>query len=97
MTPDPPPPPDLLPGDDPPAPAPRHRATVCEFCDCRLTASGEVLHFSEKAKRWRDGDLESAATAKKVAQLERDLETARSDLAALQKKTASSSMADLLR
>lgn len=50
----------LPPGDVPPsdpAPAPKPRATgriVCEFCECQLAPSGDVLARGDAAKKYLD-------------------------------------------
>lgn len=60
----------------PPAPpehherrAPQARPT-CEYCQCKLTAHGEVLEFSDKAKRFRRIDQEIDELKVKLAAAE---------------------------
>lgn len=44
----------ILPGGDaPPAPRSESRKCICEFCECRVTASGEIISVGDKAKRFR--------------------------------------------
>jgi hypothetical protein len=46
-------PPDALPAPQPAEPA-RAKRTTCEFCECRLTPSGELLELGGKARQFRD-------------------------------------------
>jgi len=72
---------DLLPPAPTPAPPTRpvtRDPVVCGFCESRLTARGEVLRLSDRAKALRDfeDDIEDvkrdlADAQAKVAQLER--------------------------
>lgn len=69
---------DLLPPTDPPPappePAGRRRDLRCQFCECSLTATGDVLKMSDRAKALRDfeDDLQDC---------KRDLADARKELA----------------
>jgi hypothetical protein len=45
---------ELLPPEPPePPPSSRRSAIVCEFCECKLTASGDILKMSDRAKALR--------------------------------------------
>lgn len=68
-----------------PEPRVRESRSNCEFCECQLTARGEVLKLSDKAKRFRDhGDREEALT-QKISALETELRTLRAEHAAIVK------------
>jgi hypothetical protein len=81
----PPDPADVLPPSDPAPRAPRSGAIVCEFCECRLAASGEVLKISTTAKGYRDG-AESHTRA--VADLEAKIAALSTQLAAANARIA---------
>jgi hypothetical protein len=49
----------------------------CDFCECRLTRTGEVFGMSEKARELRD---QKERYDKRIAQLEEELGRARADL-----------------
>lgn len=71
-------------GDPAPAPSPvRDARPVCEFCECQLTARGEVLKFSDKAKRYREHDTAVEKLHAKIADLETELRETKAKLAAL--------------
>lgn len=71
----------LPPGD---GDANKRTKITCEFCECSLSASGDVLKIGGKAKAFRDseGAIEKlndriAALETEAAQLKTDLEAAR--------------------
>lgn len=66
---------------DPPAPGRNRKPLVCEFCECKLTSAGEVLMFSDKAKRHRTHDDAIEAKDRQIATLETELRDARAKLA----------------
>jgi hypothetical protein len=73
---------DLIPPADPP-PGPRRpspQLLTCEFCECRLTPTGDVLKLSDKAKAWRDTEGDREKLTKRLAELERQLEDAKTQL-----------------
>jgi hypothetical protein len=49
----------------------------CDFCECKLTRTGEVIGMSEKARELRD---EKERYDRRIAELERQLTEAKSDL-----------------
>ena len=56
-------------GENDSAPRPGRKVT-CEFCECSLTTAGEVLRFSDKAKKYRHHDDELEKRDKRIAELE---------------------------
>lgn len=71
---------------DAPDPAPVARARQperanCEFCECQLTARGEVLKFSDRAKKFRTQN-------ETIERLERELTEARADAQRLKDEVA---------
>jgi predicted RNase H-like nuclease (RuvC/YqgF family) len=60
---------------DPADPTPKPRGVVCEFCECKLTAKGEVLQMSATAKEMRKLQDRVEALGEKLT--ERDGEVAR--------------------
>lgn len=68
---------------DPPAPAaPRVAGSgylQCDFCDCKLTKTGEVYQVSDKARDFRD-DKEKHAKA--IAKLDEEITSLRAQLTA---------------
>lgn len=90
-------PPDDLPPDPAPVPAPRRtRGSLieCEFCGCRLTPDGEIVHRGDVARRHLDleDSLRKSIAALEVAERERD--EARSELRALQEPKTRRSIFD---
>ncbi len=72
----------LPPGDD--DRGGRASSLTCEFCDCRISKSGEVLKLGAKAKTFRDSESQIekltdtiAAREATIAELKTDLEAAR--------------------
>jgi hypothetical protein len=65
---------------------------VCEFCECKLTRSGEVYSMSEKARAYRDaGETHRKEIAKLTEQsedLQRRLAAKETELAALRGNSA---------
>jgi len=68
-------------GDDDKTPT----TLVCEFCECKISRSGEVIKLGAKAKAFRDSDGEIEKLTEtigkrdeQIAQLKTDLEAARS-------------------
>jgi predicted nucleic acid-binding Zn-ribbon protein len=47
-----------------------HRKIICEFCECRLAPSGEVLQLGEKAKKFRDHSDEMEKANRRIRELE---------------------------
>lgn len=71
---------DLLPSAEPAAPVHQPKHCICEFCECTLVPSGEVLKMGAKARSFRDigerleiakADLTKARD--RVAQLEAEI------------------------
>lgn len=87
----PPVPPELRTEEPPPQPAaPRSPGTgylQCDFCECKLTKTGEVYAVSEKARDFRDGNekhrKEVAKLEEQIQQLTSQLTTKDAELAAL--------------
>jgi hypothetical protein len=57
---------DPLPSDATPR---RAKPVVCEFCECRLTANGEVLSMSDRAKKLRDAEDDLRSVSEEAATL----------------------------
>ena len=55
---------------------------TCEFCDCRISRSGEVLKLGAKAKGFRDSDGQIEKLTDKIAGLEARIVELNSDLEA---------------
>jgi hypothetical protein len=78
-------PPPLRTENDPPEPPPRVPArapgeyVACEFCECKLTRTGEVYSLSEKAREYRDS---KETHRKEVAKLTEETENLRRTLTA---------------
>ena len=76
----------LLPGGDPPAPAPRPSATpsaiTCEFCGCTLTPRGDAMRISDRAKKLRDLEIDHDAAVKKLTTLDNKVKELESQLRA---------------
>lgn len=64
---------------------------VCEFCECNLTHTGQVLKFSDKAKRYRRHDDTIEELNGKIATLETQLREARAKLAELEPRASADS------
>ena len=68
-----------------------HRKIVCEFCECRLAPSGEVLQLGEKAKRYRDHSDEMEKANKHVRELESQIQSLNARVTELTPKESSMS------
>ncbi|MGH9373372.1 MAG: hypothetical protein ACRD15_17770 [Vicinamibacterales bacterium] len=77
---------DLLPPDGNPDPRPRR--ITCEFCDSQLTAGGEVITLSAKAKEHRRLDERLEAANKRVGELENELRESTATIAQLRQQLA---------
>lgn len=62
----------------------RKRATsvTCEFCECRLSAAGDVLQRSPKARALIDQDDAFAKATQKIATLDAKIAELQTELAA---------------
>lgn len=49
------------------------KSLTCEFCDCKLTADGEIIRMGAKAKTYRDSEDQIAKLSEKVTKLETEL------------------------
>lgn len=58
----------------------------CEFCECTLTADGEVFKMSDKAKAFSKSDDKIAALESEITSLEGTIETLRAEVADLKTK-----------
>jgi ribosomal protein L29 len=56
---------------------------VCEFCECQLTPSGEIIRYSERGKKFRDLTFTVAERDRKLGELEGELTRLRAENAAL--------------
>ena len=63
---------EILPNDPPPSPRRAARVT-CDFCQCELAPSGDVLKMSDRARSMRDGDDEIKKRDKRVTELETEI------------------------
>jgi hypothetical protein len=64
-------------GASPAAITGRSERARCEFCECKLTTRGEVLEFSEKAKKLRKADEHLAELQGTLDTRTQELEDAR--------------------
>ena len=69
--------------DDPITPSRNH--LTCEFCECRLSSTGEVLSRSKKARAMIDLDDDNDKLRKKIADLEATITELRSENEQLKK------------
>jgi hypothetical protein len=88
---------------DPPQPVPARvpgTYCVCEFCECKLTRSGEVYSMSEKARAYRDANESHRKEITRLTQesedLQRKLAAKETELAALRGNSARRTVADAL-
>jgi hypothetical protein len=65
-----------------------HQKIICEFCQCKLAPSGEVLELGEKSKSFRDFPEAKEKLEKRIAELEADLRNAHGEIAALKEKSS---------
>lgn len=63
-----------------------HQKIICEFCQCKLAPSGEVLELGEKAKSFRDFPEKQEKLQKRITELENELSNARTEIENLKKK-----------
>lgn len=63
----------------PPAPAPARSKLICEFCECQLTATGDAVKVSEKARVYMKSN-------EKIQELEGIIATLRNEKEELQRK-----------
>lgn len=85
------PPEDIFPpvaAGEPPAPASAHptKATGyhnCDFCDCRLTAGGEVMTLGDRAKKFQKLERINEEQAESLAKVEKECATLRAENATL--------------
>jgi len=69
-----------VPPETPPTPPVERGGKIeCEFCKCKLTRGGEVLQFSDEAKKYRELKLENE-------RLEGTIDTLRSEKEAAEQK-----------
>jgi hypothetical protein len=82
----------------PPPPARGASRPTCEFCECRLTHSGEVLEFSEKAKGFRKHSQTIEELNGTIATLRQEKETAEAKVRELEagRSTSTSSKKNFL-
>lgn len=59
---------------------PRAKKLTCEFCDCRLSQSGEVIHRSEKAKSFMDLEKSKTELEGKLSTMQAELEETKTKL-----------------
>jgi uncharacterized protein YlxW (UPF0749 family) len=68
--------------------------TTCEFCECKVTRSGEVYSMSEKARGFRDTNeshrKEVAKLNEQIENLQREIATKQNELAALRSPSGTS-------
>lgn len=67
----------------PPAAPPGPKKLVCEFCECQLAPSGEVLRMGEAAKNYRKLGETIEAKDKEIRRLEGELQTVKTERDAL--------------
>ena len=58
------------------------RSFVCEFCECKISRSGEVMKLGAKAKGFRDSEGEIEKLTDTIAKREAEIATLKSDLEA---------------
>lgn len=75
---------------EPPAPVPARAPgayTVCEFCECKVTRTGEVYSMSEKARAYRDANeshrKEIARLNEQIENLQREISAKQAEISAL--------------
>lgn len=69
----------LPPGDDT---GNKRTRITCEFCESSLSASGDVLKIGGKAKAYRDSDSAIEKLNDRIAALDAEIVTLKSDLEA---------------
>lgn len=69
--------------DDPITPPPSGQRLTCEFCECSLSSSGEVLKRSGKARAMIDLDDDNARLRAKLAEQETTITALRSEVETL--------------
>lgn len=79
-------PPENLPPDGNPDPRPRR--VTCEFCDSSLTAHGEVIQLSARAKEFRRLDERLETATKQIAALEGQVRDKDGEIAQLRQQLA---------
>lgn len=62
------------------------RGCTCEFCECRLTASGEVLRLGAKAKGFREHETTVEALKKQIDELTKERDILKAASAAIDPK-----------
>lgn len=63
-----------------PVPEARERYHDCDFCGCKLTARGEVMSMSDKARAMRDYDETIADLRRQITKHEQELARLRAEL-----------------
>jgi hypothetical protein len=71
--------PDPLLNNNPPAPAPARSKLTCEFCECQLTATGDAIKVSDKARAYMK-------SGEKITELEATIVTLRNENEDLRRK-----------
>ena len=66
-----------------------HRKIICEFCQCRLAPSGEVLELGEKAKKFRDHSDEMEKLQKQIREQEGKIQSLNARVSELTPKESS--------
>lgn len=69
-----------------PAPAPGSGSIICEFCECTLARSGDVLKVGKRAKRMRDLEDDIEGRDRTIAEKDAEIATLRSRVAELEAK-----------
>jgi len=74
--------------------------TTCEFCECKVTRSGEVYSMSEKARSYRDANeshrKEISKLNEQIENLQREIAAKEAQIAALKGTPARKSALDAL-
>jgi uncharacterized small protein (DUF1192 family) len=58
------------------------KTLICEFCECKISRAGEVIKLGAKAKAFRDSDGAIEKLTDRVAALDAEITTLKSDLEA---------------
>ena len=65
-------------GDDERGPS----SLVCEFCECKVSRSGEVIKLGAKAKLFRDSDGQIEKLTDRISALDAEIAALKQDLEA---------------